>query len=94
MGKFYFRMDQEIQVYFIINPELAGNGQGLHYRKRNTFYFLWLFLGSCGVEFNKGIGGFIFYFHILGFQYFIKRESTIKIFNIFYYYIPFTLMFN
>ena len=33
MGKFYLRMDQEMQVYFMINPDLVGNGQGLHYGK-------------------------------------------------------------
>ena len=33
-------MDQDIQVYFIINPDLVHNGHGLHYGKRNTFYFL------------------------------------------------------
>ena len=48
MGEFYLRMEQEIQVYFMINPDLVGNGQGLHYGKRNTF-FLCLFLGTCGV---------------------------------------------
>ena len=57
--------------------------------KEIPFIFLWLFLGSCGVVFNKEIGGFVFYFHILGFQYFIKRESTFKILNIFYCYVPF-----
>ena len=31
MGKFYLRMNQEVPVYFIINPDLVGNGQGLHY---------------------------------------------------------------
>ena len=33
MRKFYLRMDQEIQVYFMINPELVSSGQGLHYEK-------------------------------------------------------------
>ena len=47
MGKFYLRMDQGIQVCFKINPDLVGNGQGLHYGKINTFYFLMLFSGLC-----------------------------------------------
>ena len=34
MGKFYLRTDQEIVTFFIINPNLGGNGQGLHYGKR------------------------------------------------------------
>ena len=71
MGKYYLRMDQEIQVYFIINPDLVGNGQGLHYRKRNI---LGLFLGSCETLFNESESlPFIFTFR---FQYFSKREST------------------
>ena len=37
-------MDQEIQVYFKIHPDL-GNGQGLHYGKRNNFYFLMFIFG-------------------------------------------------
>ena len=52
MGKIYLRMNQEIPVYFMINPDLVGNGQGLRYGKRNTFYYL----GVCGVVFNNGIG--------------------------------------
>ena len=35
MGKFYLRTDQEILTFFMINPNLGGNGQGLHYGKRN-----------------------------------------------------------
>ena len=31
--KFYLRMDQEIQVYFMINPELVSSGQGLQYEQ-------------------------------------------------------------
>ena len=86
METFYLRMDQVIQVYFMVNPDLAGNGPGLHHGKINTFYFCMFIFGTCGVVFNKGIGGLVFYFHILVFQYFIKRESTFKILNIFYYY--------
>ena len=26
MEKFHFRIDQEIQAYFMINPDLTGNG--------------------------------------------------------------------
>ena len=44
-----------------------------------------ILLGSCGVVFNKGIAGFVFYFHILVFQYFIKQESAFKILNTFTY---------
>ena len=40
--------------------------------------FLCLFLGSHEVLFNKGIEGFVFYFQILVFQYFIKWESIFK----------------
>ena len=86
IGNFCLRMDQQTQVYFMINPDLVGNRQGLQYVKRNTFYFLFLFLGTCGVVFNKEIGEFVFYFDILVFQYFIKRENTFKILNIFYNY--------
>ena len=84
--KFYLKMDQEMQVYFMIKPDLFGNGQDLHYGKRSTFYFFWLFLGSCRVVFKRGIGEFVFYFHVLVFQYFIKREITFKISDVFYYY--------
>ena len=31
MGSFYLRIDQEIQVSFMINQDLVDNGQGLHY---------------------------------------------------------------
>ena len=41
----------------MINPDPVGNEQGLHYGKRKTIYFLCLFLGSCEVVFNTGIGG-------------------------------------
>ena len=44
-GKFYLRMDQEKQVYFMINPDLVGNRQGLHYGKRNTFYVFTFIFG-------------------------------------------------
>ena len=37
MRKLYLKMDQEIQVYFMINLHLVGNEPGLHYGKRNTF---------------------------------------------------------
>ena len=33
------RMDQEIQVYFMINPDLVGHGKGLHYEKKNDLKF-------------------------------------------------------
>ena len=46
MGKIYLRMDQEIPVYFMINPDLVGNGQGLRYGKRNTFYYF-MFIFGC-----------------------------------------------
>ena len=45
MGKFYLRMDQEKKVYFMINPDLVGNGQGLHYGKIKTFYFFIFIFG-------------------------------------------------
>ena len=35
MGKFYLRTVQEISTFFMINPNLRGNGQELHYGKRN-----------------------------------------------------------
>ena len=88
MGKFYFRMDQEIQV---TNKECI-------IEKQIPSIFLCLFLGICGVVFNTEelkcenkrqtlrIRAFVFYFHILVLQYFIKRESTFKILNIFHYY--------
>ena len=60
MGKFYLRMDQEIQVYFMINSDLVGNGRELHYEKRNNFYLFLFILGSCGVVCNKVIGEFAF----------------------------------
>ena len=86
MGKYYLRMSQEIQLYFIINPDLVSNGHGLHYGKGNIFYLFCLSLGLRGVVFNKEIRGFVFCFQILVFQYLIKRESTFKIVNIFHYY--------
>ena len=45
MGRFYLRMDHEIPVYFMINPDLVGIRQGLHYGKRNTFYYVMFILG-------------------------------------------------
>ena len=44
-GKFYLRMDQEKQVYLMINPDLVGNRQGLHYGKRNKFYVFTFIFG-------------------------------------------------
>ena len=29
----------------MINPDLVGNGQGLHYGKRNTFYYFMFVFG-------------------------------------------------
>ena len=46
-----------------------------------------------GVVFSKGVEGLVFYFHILGFQYFVKRESTFNILNIFYF-CYFTIFFQ
>ena len=46
MGKFYLGMDQEMPVYFMINSDLVGNGQGLPYEKRNTFYYF-MFIFGC-----------------------------------------------
>ena len=63
MEKPCLRTDQEIQVYFIINPDLIGNGQGLHYGKRNTVYFLCLFPG----ELKTGFFCFRFFVSGLGF---------------------------
>ena len=44
-GKSYLRIDQEIQVYFMINPDPVGNEQGLHYEKRKTIYFFMFIFG-------------------------------------------------
>ena len=41
--KFYLSMDQEMQIYFMVNPDLLGNEQGLQYG--NAVYFL-LILGK------------------------------------------------
>ena len=40
MRKAFLRMDPKIQVYFMSNPDLVGNGEGLHCEKRNTFFVL------------------------------------------------------
>ena len=45
----------------MINRDLVDNGQRLHYGKRNTFSFLCLFLDSCWVLFNEGIGRFVIF---------------------------------
>ena len=84
MAKFYLRKDQEVHVYFIINPDLIGNGQGLHYGKKIPFIYLCLFLGSRGFLFNKWIREFVFHFYILVFQYFSNRKVPIKSLNILY----------
>ena len=55
----------------MINLDLVGNGQGLHYGKRNTFYCFMFILGTYGVVFSNGI----------------ERKSTCKILNIFYYHL-------
>ena len=55
MGKFYLRTDQEILTFFMINQNLGGNGQRLHYGKRNEkgreklLLFFLIFMGwvSC-----------------------------------------------
>ena len=84
-------MDQEINGYFMINPDLVGNRQGL----KNYLLFFHVHFWVHGVMFNKEIGGFLFYFHILVFQYFIKRESTFKTFKYFlYYFYHFTIFFQ
>ena len=35
IGKFHLRMKQEIQLYFMINPDLVSNGQG---KKKNALW--------------------------------------------------------
>ena len=57
-GKFYLRMDQEIPVYFMINPDLVGTRQGLHYEKRNTF---WVHVRLCLIKESEGLS-FVFTF--------------------------------
>ena len=51
MGKFYLMMNQGIPVYFMINPDLVGNGQVLDYEKRNAFFlfyvYFWVHVGLC-----------------------------------------------
>ena len=44
MGKFSLRMDQEIRVYFMIDSDIVGNRQGLHYREQKPFYFFMFIL--------------------------------------------------
>ena len=67
MGNFYLRMDQETQVYFMINPDLVGNGQRLHYGKRNILYFLnvyfWEHVGFYLIKESESLS----FFHILDF---------------------------
>ena len=37
-------MDQEMQVNFMINPDLVGDGKGLHYgKKKDCFFFHFYF---------------------------------------------------
>ena len=46
----------------MINLDQTGNGQGLHYGKRNTFYFFvyfWVHAGSCLIKESEGLS-FIF----------------------------------
>ena len=43
MGK--LRINKEIQVYFVINRDLVGNEQGMHYGKINTVFFLGVGVG-------------------------------------------------
>ena len=79
MAKFYLTMDQEIQVCFMINLKILTEllmDKGCIMEKEIPLIFLRLFLGSCGFVFNRGIGEFVFHFHTLVFQYFIRREST------------------
>ena len=66
MGKFSLRMDQETQVYLMINPDLIG--RAALWKKKYRLFFLCLFLGLCGVVINKRIEMLVFYFHILVFQ--------------------------
>ena len=63
MGKFYLRMDEEIQVYFMINPDLVGNVQGLYYGKRNAVYFFKFIIGRGKNKFFC----FLFRFLVQGF---------------------------
>ena len=61
-GKFYLRMDQEIQVYFMINPGLVANRKGMHYGKRNSFYvfvYFWVHVGLHLIKKSEGLS-FIF----------------------------------
>ena len=44
MGKFSLRMDQEIRVYFMIDSDIVGNRQGLHYGEKKPFYFFMFIL--------------------------------------------------
>ena len=49
----------------MINPDLVGNGQELHYGKRNTFYYFmiifWVHVGLCVIKESEGLS-FIFAF--------------------------------
>ena len=72
MGKFYLRMDQEIQVCFTINRYPVGNGRGCIMGKEITFICSCLFhVGLCLIKESEE--GFLSYFHISVFQYFVKR---------------------
>ena len=60
MGKLYLRTDQEIQVYFMINLDLVGNKQGLHYRNTfNFFVYFWVNVGLCLIRKSESLS-FIF----------------------------------
>ena len=71
-------MDQDIQVYFIINPDLVHNGHGLHYGKRNTFYFFIIIFDSFRVVFIKGIESLSFIFIFQFFSILSNRKAPLK----------------
>ena len=57
-------MDQEIQVYFMINPDPVGNEQGLHYgEKKHLFFYVyfWVHVRLCLIKESEGLS-FIFIF--------------------------------
>ena len=64
MAKFYLRKDQEVHVYFMINPDLVGNGQGLHYGKISRLFiyvYFWVHVSFCLINESESLL-FIFIF--------------------------------
>ena len=86
-------MDQKMHVYFMINPDLVGNGQRLHCGKRNAFYFFMFIFGFIWGCVERKIRRVCFLFSHFSFSVFHLTGKHFKILDIYCcYYLLFFII--